>query len=62
MAVKIGGEIILKFTAQCQKGAQDYLKIMSLISTGNKHDINAFDALTVAFSSNAEIILRESSE
>lgn len=32
---------------------------MSLISTGNKHDINAFDALTVAFSSNAEIILRE---
>lgn len=31
------------------KGAQDYLKIMSFISTGNKHGINAFYALTAAF-------------
>lgn len=41
------------------KGAQDYLKIMSFISTGNKHGINAFDALTATFSDNAEIILNE---
>ena len=44
------------------KGAQDYLKIMSFISTGNKHGINAFDALTAAFSGNAEIILSDGSE
>lgn len=31
------------------KRAQNYLKIMSFISTGNKHGINAFDALTAAF-------------
>ncbi len=39
------------------KRAQNYLKIMSFISTGNKHGINAFDALTAAFSGNAKIIL-----
>lgn len=44
------------------KGAQDYLKIMSFISTGNKHGINAFDALTAAFSGNAKIIFGEGSE
>lgn len=44
------------------KGAQDYLKIMSFISTGNKHGINAFDALTAAFSGNAKIILGEGSK
>ena len=44
------------------KGAQDYLKIMSFISTGNKHGINAFYALTAAFSGNAKIILGEGSE
>lgn len=44
------------------KGAQDYLKIMSFISTGNKHGINAFDALTAAFSGNAKIILGKVSE
>lgn len=44
------------------KGTQDYLKIMSFISTGNKHGINAFDALTAAFSGNAKIILSEGSE
>lgn len=31
------------------KRAQNYLKIMSFISTGNRHGINAFDALTAAF-------------
>lgn len=35
---------------------------MSFISTGNKHGINAFDALTAAFSGNAKIILGEGSE
>ena len=44
------------------KGAQDYLKIMSFISTGNKHGINAFDALTATISGNAKIILGEGSE
>lgn len=44
------------------KGALDYLKIMSFISTGNKHGINVFDALTSAFSGNAEIILGEGIE
>lgn len=44
------------------KRAQNYLKIMSFISTGNKHGINAFDALTAAFSCNAKIILGEGSE
>lgn len=44
------------------KGAQDYLKIMSFISTENKHGINAFDALTAAFSGNAKIILGKGSE
>lgn len=44
------------------KRAQNYLKIMSFISTGNKHGINAFDALTAAFSGNAKIILGEGSE
>ena len=44
------------------KGAQDYLKILSFISTGNKHGINAFDALTAAFSGNVKIILGKGTE
>lgn len=44
------------------KGVQNYLKIMSFISTGNKHCINAFDAFASAFSGNAEIILGKGSE
>lgn len=44
------------------KRAQNYLKIMSFISTGNKHGIDAFDASTAAFSGNAKIILGEGSE
>ena len=40
------------------KGAQDYLDVMSFLSTGKKHGISVFDALTAAFSGNAEIILQ----
>ena len=39
------------------KGAQDYLDIMSFLSTGQKHEISVFDALTAAFAGNAEIVL-----
>ncbi|MBQ2382169.1 MAG: IS66 family transposase [Succinivibrio sp.] len=44
------------------EGAQNYVKLMSFISTGNKHGISAFDALTAAFSGNADIILGDGSE
>ena len=40
------------------KGAQDYLDVMSFLSTGRKHDISVFDALTAAFAGNAEIVLQ----
>ncbi len=39
-----------------KKGAQDYLDITSYLSTGRKHGINAFDALTSALSGNTDII------
>ena len=39
-------------------GAQDYLDIMSFLSTGRKHNVNVFDALTAAFSDNAQIVLQ----
>ena len=39
------------------KGAQDYLDVMSFLSTGQKHNISVFDALTAAFAGNAEIVL-----
>lgn len=39
--------------------AQNYVKLMSFISTGKKHGISAFEALTSAFSGNADIILGE---
>ena len=41
-----------------ETGAQDYLDVMSYLSTGKKHGVSVFDALTVAFSGNAEIILQ----
>ena len=44
------------------EGAQNYVKLMSFISTGNKHGISAFETLTSAFSGNADIILGEGSE
>ncbi len=40
-----------------EKGAQNYTKIMSYISTGNKHQITAYEALTAAFSGNADLVL-----
>ena len=39
-------------------GAQDYLDIMSYISTGRKHGVSAYEALTAAFAGNAEIVLQ----
>ena len=41
-----------------EAGAQDYLDVMSYLSTGKKHGISVFDALTAAFAGNAEIILQ----
>ena len=40
------------------RGAQDYLDVMSYISTGRKHGVSAYEALTAAFAGNAEIVLR----
>ena len=39
-------------------GTQAYLDIMSYLSTGRKHDVSCFDALTAAVNGNAEIVLR----
>ena len=44
------------------KGAQNYLTIMSYLSTARKHGIDAFTALTAAFDGHAEIILGQDSE
>ena len=41
-----------------ESGAQDYLDIMSYISTGRKHGVSAYEALTEAFAGNAEIVLQ----
>lgn len=41
-----------------ESGAQNYLDIMSYISTGRKHGISAYEALTAAFAGNAEIVLQ----
>ena len=41
-----------------ENGAQNYLDVMSYLSTGRKHGISAFDALTAAFSGNADIVLQ----
>ena len=41
-----------------ESGAQDYLDIMSYLSTGKKHGVSAFDALTAAFAGKAEIVLK----
>ncbi len=40
------------------EGAQNYLDVMSYLSTGKKHGISVFEALTAAFSGNAEIVLQ----
>ena len=41
-----------------ESGAQDYLDVMSFISTGRKHGVSAYEALTAAFAGNAEIVLQ----
>ena len=41
-----------------EDGAQNYLDVMSFLSTGMKHHISVFDALTAAFADNAEIVLQ----
>ena len=41
-----------------EHGAQNYLNIMSYLSTGRKHGVSAYEAMTAAFSGNAEIVLR----
>ena len=41
-----------------ERGAQDYLDIMSYISTERKHGVSAYEALTTAFAGNAEIVLQ----
>ena len=40
-----------------ETGARNYLDVMSYLSTGQKHNISVFDALTAAFAGNAEIVL-----
>lgn len=39
-------------------GTQDYLTVMSYLSTGRKHGVSVFDALTAAFAGNAGIVLQ----
>lgn len=39
-------------------GTQNYLDVMSYLSTGMKHGINVYDALTAAFAGNPEIVLQ----
>ncbi len=41
-----------------EEGAQDYLDVMSYLSTGTKHGISVFDALTAAFAGNSKIVLQ----
>ncbi len=41
-----------------ESGAQNYLNIMSYLSTGRKHGISVYEAMTAAFSGNAEIVLQ----
>ena len=45
-----------------KEGAQNYLTIMSFISTAKKHGIKAFEALNAAFNGNAGAILVNGSE
>ena len=41
-------------TTYKKSGVQD---VMSFLSTGQKHEVSVFDALTAAFAGNAEIVL-----
>lgn len=40
------------------EGAQDYLDVMSYLSTGMKHGVSVFEALTAAFAGNGAIVLQ----
>ena len=40
-----------------RKGGQDYLDIMSFLTTGRKHEVDAYMALTAAFSDHSDIVL-----
>ncbi len=40
------------------EGAQDYLDVMSFLSTGMKHGVSVFDALTAAFAGDGAIVLQ----
>ena len=52
---KIKGKVSGCF--RTDSGAQDYLDVMSYLKTGCKHGVSVFDAMTAAFSGNAEIVL-----
>ena len=39
-------------------GGQDYLDVMSYLSTGRKHNVGAFPALMAAFDGNPQIVLQ----
>lgn len=41
-----------------EEGAQDYLDVMSYLSTGMKHGVSVFDALSAAFAGNGSIVLQ----
>ena len=41
-----------------EEGAQDYLDIMSCLSTGMKHGVSVFDAMTAEFAGNGAIVLQ----
>ena len=41
-----------------EDGAQNYLDVMSYLSTGMKHGVSVFDALTAAFAGNGTIVLQ----
>lgn len=41
-----------------EDGARDYLDVMSYLSTGMKHGVSVFDAVTAAFAGNGTIVLQ----
>ena len=40
-----------------ENGAQNYLDVMSYLSTGKKHGVSVYEALTAAFNNNSDIVL-----
>ncbi len=43
---------------RAEEGAQEYLDVMSCLSTGMKHGVSVFDALTAAFAGDGAIVLQ----